>query len=181
MSTYTKAQSAPYLSRAAQSKRNFIMQQGFPEPSAETRDGQYSAILFQPRLLGLVFLVGSALQRPTLFAAFGAILWFCVAVPRFNPFNAMYNRALAPFTGISLTPSPAPRRFSQFLGGAFCFAIAASLTVGFRTTAVVLEGFLMAGTVTMLAGFCVGTFVFHLLRGHVGFAMRTLPWATAVR
>jgi len=41
---------------------------------------------------------------------------------------------------------------------------------------VVLEGFLIAGTVTMLAGFCVGTFVFHLVRGHVGFAMRTLPW-----
>ena len=42
--------------------------------------------------------------------------------------------------------------------------------------AVVLEGFLIAGTVTMLAGFCVGTFVFHLVRGQVGFAMRTLPW-----
>ena len=66
---------------------------------------------------------------------------------------------------------------SQFLGGAFCLAIAVSLTMGSRMTAVVLEGFLIAGTVTMLAGFCVGTFVFHLLRGHVSFAMRTLPWA----
>ena len=177
MSTYAKAQSAAYPSRAAQSKRNFILQQGLPEPSAEARDAQYSAILFQPRLLGLVFVVGSSLQAPTLFVAFGLILWFCVVDPRFNPFNAMYNRAIAPFTGISLTPSPAPRRFSQFLGGAFCLAIAASLTMGFRMTAVVLEGFLIAGTVTMLAGFCVGTFVFHLLRGHAGFAMRTLPWA----
>ncbi len=148
MTTYAKAQSAPHLSRAAQSKRNFILQQGFPEPTVATRDRQYSAIL-----------------------------WFCVIAPRFNPFNAMYNGALARFTGITLTPSPAPRRFSQFLGGAFCLAIAASLTMGFRMTAVVLEGFLIAGTVTMLSGFCVGTFVFHLVRGHVGFAMRTLPWA----
>ena len=177
MTTYAKAHSAPYLSRAAQSKRNFILQQGFPEPSAETCDRQYSAILFQPRLLGFAFVVGSALQLPTLFVALGVILWFCVVAPRLNPFNAMYNRALAPFTGITLTASPAPRRFSQFLGGAFCLSIAASLTMGFRMTAVVLEGFLIAGTVTMLAGFCVGTFVFHLLRGRVGFAMRTLPWA----
>jgi len=176
VTTYAKAQSAPHLSRAAQSKRNFILQQGYPEPAAAKSDRQYSAILFQPRLLGLAFVVGSALQLPALFFALGAILWFCVVAPRFNPFNAMYNGALAPFTGITLTPSPAPRRFSQFLGGAFCLAIAVSLTMGFRMTAVILEGFLIVGTVTMLAGFCVGTFVFHLVRGHVGFAMRTLPW-----
>jgi len=181
MSTYAKAQSASYPSRTAHSTRNFILQQGFPEPAAETCDRQYSAILFQPRLLGIAFVVGSALQLPMLFFALGVILWFCVVAPRFNPFNAMYNGALAPFTGINLTPSPAPRRFSQFLGGAFCLAIAASLTMGFRTTAVILEGFLIAGTVTMLAGFCVGTFVFHLVRGQVGFAMRTLPWATSGR
>ena len=179
MTTYARAQSAPHRSRAAQSKHNFILQQGFPEPSAETRDRTYSAILFQPRLLGLAFVVGSYLQLPTLFFALGVILWSCVVAPRFNPFNAMYNRALAPFTGITLTQSPAPRRFSQFLGGAFCLAIAASLTMGFRMTAVVLEGCLIAGTVTMLAGFCVGTFVFHLVRGQVSFAMRTLPWAAS--
>ena len=179
MTTYTRAQSAPHLSRAAQSKRNFILQQGFPEPAAATRDRQYSAILFQPRLLGLAFVVGSYLQLPTLFFALGVILWFCVVAPRFNPFNVMYNRGRARFTGITLTQSPAPRRFSQFLGGAFCLAIAASLTMGFRMTAVVLEGCLIAGTVTMLAGFCVGTFVFHLVRGQVGFAMRTLPWAAS--
>jgi uncharacterized protein DUF4395 len=177
MTPYAKAQSPPHLSRAAQSKNNFILQQGFPEPTVATRDRQYSAILFQPRLLGLVFVVGSARQRPAVFFTLSAILWFCVMAPRFNPFNALYNGALAPFTGITLTPSPAPRRFSQFLGGAFCLAIAVSLAMGFRMAAVVLEGFLIAGTVTMLAGFCVGTFVFHLVRGHVGFAMRTLPWA----
>jgi uncharacterized protein DUF4395 len=177
MSTYAKAQSAPCPSRAVQRRRNFILQQGFPEPSTESRDRQYSAILFQPRLLGLAFVVGSILQLPTLFFVLGVILWLCVVAPRLNPFNAMYNRAVAPFTGITLTASPAPRRFSQFLGGSFCLAIATSLTLGLHTTAFVLEGLLMAGTVTMLAGFCVGTFVFHLLRGHAGFAMRTLPWA----
>ena len=129
MTPYAKAQSPPHLSRAAQSKNNFILQQGFPEPTVATRDRQYSAILFQPRLLGLVFVVGSALQRPSVFFTLSAILWFCVMAPRFNPFNALYNGALAPFTGITLTPSPAPRRFSQFLGGAFCLAIAVSLTM----------------------------------------------------
>ena len=32
---------------------------------------------------------------------------------------------------------------------------------------------------TLLAGFCVGTFVFHVVRGRPGFAMGTLPWATS--
>src|SRR4029453_7406911 len=96
-----------------------------------------------------------------------------------HPFNGVCQRPRARFPGIPLTQSPAPRRFSQFLGGAFCLAIAASLTMGFRMTAVVLAGCLIAGTDTMLAGFCVGTFVFHLVRGQVGFAMRTLPWAAS--
>ena len=178
MTTYAKAQLAPHVYRATRSKRNFIIQQGFPEPSAEMCDRQYSAILFQPRLLGLAFVVGSALQLPAVFFALGAILWWCMAFPRLNPFNAVYNRVLTRLSGITLTPSPAPRRFSQFLGGLFCLSIATSLTMGFRTTAVVLEAFLIAGTATMLAGFCMGTFVFHIVRGHPGFAMGTLPWST---
>jgi len=178
VTTYAKAQSAPYPSRAAQSKRNFILQQGFPEPAAETRDRQYSAILFQPRLLGLVFVVASVAQSPATFVALGVILWWCMLLPRLNPFNGFYNRVVAPWSGVTLTPSPAPRRFSQFLGGSFCFAIAASLVLGFHTTAVVLEAFLLAGTATMLAGFCVGTLLFHVLRGRPDIARNTLPWAT---
>jgi hypothetical protein len=132
MATYAKAQPAPYVPRATRSKRNFILQQGFPEPTAETCDRQYSALLFQPRLLGLAFVAASALQLPAVFLTLGAILWWCVVAPPLNPFNAVYNRVLAPSSGITLTPSPAPRRFSQFLGGSFCLAIAASLTLGFR-------------------------------------------------
>jgi len=177
MTTYAKAQSAPYLSRASRIKRNFIVQQGFAEPTAETCDRQYSAILFQPRLLGLAFVTASALQLPAMFFALGAILWWCMMVPGLNPFNAAYNLALAASSGITLTSSPAPRRFSQFLGGSFCLAIAASLTLGLRMTAIVLEAFLIAGTATMLAGFCVGTVLFHVLRGRADIARNTLPWA----
>ena len=181
MSAYAKPQPAPHASRAAHSKRNFIVQQGFPEPAAETYNRQYSALLFQPRLLGVAFVVASVLQVPAIFLALGVLLWWCVALPRLNPFNALYNRALAPTSGITLTASPPPRRFSQFLGGSFCLAIAASLTLGFHLTAVVLEAFLMGGTATMLAGFCVGTFVFHVLRGHADIAWNTLPWAAGAR
>ena len=177
MTTYAKAQPAPYLSRASRLKRNFIVQQGFAEPAAETCDRHYSALLFQPRLLGLAFVTASALQLPAMFLALGAILWWCVVAPPLNPFNAVYNLALAPSSGITLTSSPGPRRFSQFLGGSFCLAIAAALTLGIRTTAIVLEAFLMAGTATMLAGFCVGTVLFHVLRGRADVARSTLPWA----
>ena len=177
MTSYAKAQPAPYLSHASRIKRNFIVQQGFAEPAAETYDRQYSAILFQPRLLGLAFVTASALPLPAMFFALGTILWWCMMAPRLNPFDALYNRTLAHSSGITLTPSPAPRRFSQFLGGSFCLAIAASVTLGFRTTAIVLEAFLIAGTATMLAGFCVGTLLFHVLRGRADVARSTLPWA----
>lgn len=177
MTTYAKAQPAPYLSRGSRIKRNFIVQQGFAEPAAEMCDRQYSAILFQPQLLGLAFVTASALQLPAMFFALGAILWWCMMAPRLNPFDTLYNRTRAHSSGITLTPSPAPRRFSQFLGGSFCLAIAASLTLGFHATAIVLEAFLIAGTATMLAGFCVGTVLFHVLRGRPDVARNTLPWA----
>jgi len=38
--------------------------------------------------------------------------------------------------------------------------------------------FIVAIGALLFGGFCFGSFVFHLLRGRAGFAMRTLSWAT---
>jgi hypothetical protein len=45
-------------------------------------------------------------------------------------------------------------------------------------TAIVLQGLLIAAVGALVLGrFCLGSFVFHLLRGHAALARRTLPWA----
>lgn len=160
-------------------KRNFILQQGLCEPAAGTCPLQYSALLFQPRLVGLSVVVAAILQAALVFFALAAVLWWSALAPRLNPFDALYNWILARRSGTTLTSAPAPRRFAQFLAGSFALAIGVSLTLGWRTAALVLEGFfIVAVGALVLGGFCFGSFVFHLLCGRAAFAKRTLPWAT---
>jgi hypothetical protein len=178
MTTYAEPHAAPFLYRVGRAKRNFIVQQGFSPSSPTTYDLQYSALLFMPRLLGLAFVTAAVMRLPTVFFALGVLLWWCVVAPRFNPLNALYNWVMSPVSGVTLTPAPAPRRFSQFLGGSFALAIAASQTTGARTTALVLQGILLAAvSAVVFGGFCLGSFLFHVLRGRRDVAMRTLPWA----
>lgn len=160
-------------------KRNFILQQGLAEPPAASCSREYSALLFQPRLVGLVVLAGIVLQEPRIFLALGTLLWWCALVPSLNPFDALYNRTLARRPGsFTLPPAPGPRRFSQGMAGTFMLAIGISLLLGWKVTAIVLEAFLvLAVGVLALGGFCVGSFIFHLIRGRAALAVRTLPWA----
>ena len=161
------------------SKRNFILQQGLGEPAAGTCPLQYSALLFQPRVIGLWLVVAIILQAPVLFFALAAILWWSALLPRLNPFDTLYNRILARQGDIRLTPAPGPRRFAQFLAGTFAAAIGLSHTLGWRMTALGIElFFVVAVGALVLGGFCFGSFVFHVLCGRAGFARRTLPWST---
>ena len=168
---------------AASLKQNFILQQGLCEPSAATCPAQYSALQFQPRVVALVVLAGVILQEPWVFLVLGAILWWHVLVPRMNPFDAIYTRTLATRPGgVPLSPAPPPRRFSQGMAGTFMLGIGASLLLGWKTTALVLEGFLIVAVAALvLGGFCLGSFIFHLLSGRATFATRTLPWARGAR
>jgi Domain of unknown function (DUF4395) len=159
-------------------ERNFILQQGFAEPAPEVCSREYSALLFQPRLVTLAVLLGVVLQEPVVFVVLAAVLWWSAAFPRWNPFDALYN-SMRP-TGPGLTPAPGPRRFAQFLAGSFALAIAVSLRLGWKTGAIVLQALLLAAVAALaFGGFCLGSFLFHLLRGNVAFALRTLPWVRA--
>src|SRR5947207_12430470 len=100
-------------------KRNFILQQGLDEPEAATCPIQYSALLFQPRLIGLTVIIATILQAPLVFFGLAAVLWWSAIFPRLNPFDALYNSTLARSSGVTLTSAPAPRRFAQFLAGSF--------------------------------------------------------------
>lgn len=157
---------------------NFIRQQGFEDVGAVTCDFQYPALMFQPRLIGLVVLTGVIFQSAPVFLTLSAILAWSTILPRLNPFEWAYNRLVAARRGLpALTPAPAPRRFSQFVATTFTLLIGVSLLAGWTTVAWTLQAFLLAALAALIfGGFCLGSYVFHLLRGNVEFARRTLPW-----
>ncbi len=158
-------------------QRNFILQQGLPEPAAAACPAQYSALLFQPRIVALAVLAGTIASAWSVFAVLAAVLLASAAFPRLNPFDAAYNALFAARSGQRLGPAPAPRRFAQLLAGSIATGIVALIRSGNVVGARILEGvFLLAVALLVFGAFCAGSFVFHLLRGRFDFVRRTLPW-----
>ncbi len=122
-------------------KRNFIVHQGFEEPAQTVCDRQYSALLFKGRIV-FVWVVGGILfQSSPLFYALCAVLWWSALLP-------------------------ALRRTAQAMAGAFALACGLLIHFGFSTAAYVVEGMFLAAVLALtLGGLCVGSFVYHLLRG----------------
>jgi hypothetical protein len=140
---------------------------------------QYPALMWQPRVIGVLVLVGLATQSPAWFLTLSALLWWSAVLPRLNPFDAAHNALVATPKGRPrLGPAPAPRRFAQAMAAMSMLAIGLSLLHGWTKLAWPLEGLLFAALVALILGrFCLGSYVFLLLTGHGGFARRTLPWA----
>jgi len=164
---------------ASTAEHNFIRQQGFPDAPAESCHARYSGLLFQPRTLGLLVLVGLLTQWAPLFLVLGVLLAWNVAVPALNPFDHLYNRLVAgPRGKPPLTPAPAPRRFAQGMAATFMLVIGLSLARGWSAVAWVAEGMLGVALGALIFGkLCLGSYVYHLVRGEASFARRTLPWA----
>ena len=162
-------------------KRNFILQQGFEEPAPAVCPRQYSALHFQPRTVFVWIVAGILFHSPPVFYLLCAVLWWSALLPKLNPFDALYNLTFGGnrLTAFYLTPAPAPRRTAQAMAGMFALACGLLLHFGRFTAAYVMEGiFVAAVLVLVLGGFCLGSFVFHLLGGKRAFARQTLPWAT---
>ena len=159
--------------------RNFILQQGLeaPEPTSCTRLS--SALLFQPRLVGVILVAGVLSQSFALFATLAALLWWCALLPRLNPFDVAHNQTLglrpnAPRLG----PAPTPRRFAQGMAATFATAIAATIAWEVWMAAWVLQAFFLLAVAALVFGrFCLGSFVYHVVQGRVRFAVGTLPWS----
>jgi len=163
---------------AAAADRNFILQQGVELPEGASCRLVSSALLFQARVVGPVVLVGTILQSPVVFGVLAAALWWSSLLPRWNPFDAAYNRTLGRRPGApALRPSPTPRRFAQGMAATFATGIAASLAAHLSIVAWVLEGFFLVAVAALMFGrLCLGSFVYHLVSGRAAFAMDTLPW-----
>jgi hypothetical protein len=160
------------------SKRNFILQQGLERPAQESCPIRFSALMFQPRLLGSFILLAVILQSSTIFLVLSGILWWNVLIPRLNLFDVVYNRTLANRPGaVRLEYAPPPRRFAQGMAGSFALATGVLLLLQRGTAALVLQVLLLAALAALIFGrFCLGSFLYHLLRGRSVFAIGTLPW-----
>lgn len=158
--------------------RNFVMQQGLGEQAEGSCGRVASAHLFQPRVIGPIVLIATLLQSAGIFLTLSAVLWWCALVPRYNPFDAIYNATLGARPGaVHLGPAPAPRRFSQ--GMAACFALASGLLIlaGAMGAALVVEiMYLIAAAAIGIGRFCLGSFIYYLVTGKGDFAVRTTPW-----
>ena len=163
-------------------KRNFILQQGFEEPTPQVCPRQYSALHFQPRIVFVWIAVGIVFQSPPVFYALCGVLWWSALVPKLNPFDALHNLTIGAnrTDAFYLTPAPAPRRTAQALAGAFALGCGLLLRFGFATAAHVLEGIFIAAVLALvLGGFCLGSFVYYLSSGRGAFARKTMPWANS--
>jgi Domain of unknown function (DUF4395) len=160
-------------------RRNFILQMGFEDPAPAARARQYSALVFQPKIVLVAVVAGILFQAPGVFVALGAVLWWSALLPKLNPISALYNRTIGRRPGaFRLGPAPTPRRAAETEAGAFALTIALLIHSGFTLAAGVLQAILLAAVLAVIiASFCTGTFVYHLARGRWGFIRKTLPWA----
>lgn len=158
---------------------NFVRQQGIPEDSDRAYLSMFRALSFQPRAVGLLVLAAIMLQSAPVFLAISAVLWLCALAPRWNPFDAVYNAFLSSSGGSArLGPAPAPRRFAIGMAASFMLGVGISLFAGWAAAAVVLQAFIVIALSALLAGkLCLGSYIFHLIRGNISFANGTLPWA----
>jgi hypothetical protein len=160
-------------------KLSFVRQQGFPDASPEACSYLYPALMWQPRVIGILVFVGLIFQAAPFFLAMGALLWWNVILPAFNPFDALYNRLLAKPKGAPpLPPARAPRRFAQAEAGTVMLAIGPALLSELNLVAYVLEGLMLASLGALIIGrFCQGSYLYWLFTGQSAIANRTLPWS----
>jgi len=152
---------------AGVTRAHFVKDQGFPASEPGSCDLQYPALMFQPRLIGVIVAVGLITQSPILFLAMAALLAWNVLVPKWNPFDALYTILVARPRGLPASgPAPAPRRFAQGMAATFMLGIGLSLLGGHTVLAVVLEVLLAAALLALIVGrFCLGSFVYHFFTG----------------
>lgn len=163
-------------------KLNFVRQQGFEDVGRGNCATRYPALMFQPRVTAVLVAIGLITQAWPLFLGLSALLWWNVLVTARNPFDALYNRLIAgPRDLPRLAPAPAPRRFAQAVAATFMLATGSLLLLGWQSAAFVVEALLVVALTALIFGrFCLGSYIFHLVRGRAAFANHTLPWAHGV-
>jgi hypothetical protein len=144
------------------SVRNFMRQQGFAEEADSVCDMHFSGLYFQPRIVASLLVIAILLQNPIFFFVLSAILWWNVAIPKWNPFELVYNLMIAAPRGKpTLSPAPAPRAFAQGMAAALMLLAGLALLSGLPSAAYVVEALLVIAFGALLFGkFCLGSLHF---------------------
>jgi len=170
---------------ASRAVTNFMKQQGFASEPPDACDMHFEGLYFQPRIVFPAVIVATLLQLVSVPLSAGlhfllsAVLWWNTLLPALNPFEQAYNRWVArPKGRLELVPAPGPRRMAQGMAAAFNLGAGLALLYGMAPLAWVLQAMLVVAFSALLFGrFCLGAYVYHLLKGRVAFANSTLPWA----
>jgi len=170
---------------ASRAVTNFMKQQGFASEPPDACDMHFEGLYFQPRIVFPAVIVATLLQLVSVPLSAGlhfllsAVLWWNTLLPALNPFEQAYNRWVArPKGRLELVPAPGPRRMAQGMAAAFNLGAGLALLYGMAPLAWVLQVMLVLAFSALLFGrFCLGAYVYHLLKGRVAFANSTLPWA----
>jgi hypothetical protein len=170
---------------ASRAVTNFMKQQGFASEPPDACDMHFEGLYFQPRIVFPAVIVATLLQLVSVPLSAGlhfllsAVLWWNTLLPALNPFELAYNRWVArPKGRLELVPAPGPRRMAQGMAAAFNLGAGLALLYGMAPLAWVLQVMLVVAFSALLFGrFCLGAYVYHLLKGRVAFANSTLPWA----
>ena len=145
------------------SELDFVRTQGFRDATPQSCGIQYPALMWQPRVLGVLVVLGALLQSGPYVLALSLLLAWNAARPKLNPFDALYRVLVAkgrPTPG----PAPAPRRFAQALAAALLLGASLALFAGFRTLALAFELPLIAAIVAIVFfRFCAGSTLYLLL------------------
>jgi len=146
------------------SRVDFIRELGYPV--AATDDRLYSALMLQPRIIGVVTLLGVALQSGALFSVLALVLFWSALVPTGNPFDAIYNVVVARRRGLErVAPAPAPRRFAMTMAATVAFAIGVGLLANIRVVAWPFEALLVVAVAgVVFANRCAGATLYHAVR-----------------
>ena len=158
---------------------NFMKQQGFAPEAPDRAALRFRGLQFQPTIVGSVILVAILTQSPVMFLLVSAVLWLNMLVPAANPFENFYNRFIARPRGQPLlNRAPGPRRFAQGMAATFTLAVGLCLLRGWTAAAYAFQGLIAVAFAALLFGkFCLGAYVYHLLKGNVAFANGTCPWS----
>jgi len=145
-----------------ESRIRFIRQLGFATPT----DDLYSALMLQPRIVGVLAALGILTQSPLVFLGLSAALLWGALVPTQNSFDAIYNHVVAHRRGLPpLTTSPAPRRFAMSMAGGVALAIGIALLAGTTMVATLIEALLAVAVMAVVFGdSCAGANLYHVLR-----------------
>jgi hypothetical protein len=166
--------------RVSRSGENFVRQNGFAEADQATCAYQFPALMFQPRVIAAFVALGLWLQSWPVFAGLSLLLWWNVALPRLNPFDRLHDLLAAQRGHPPLPPAVGPRRFAQAIAACTTLGVAVSLWYGSRPLALLFEaGVVTALTLLLVGRLCLGSYLFHVIRGQSSFGNRTLPWAKA--